>query len=59
MRTFIPLITLSTAVSATIGVVTEDIFNSITTYMAMALVSITITDTLKLQTNFKKTTEEK
>lgn len=59
MRIFIPLITLSTAVSATVGVVTEDIFNSISMYMAMALVSITITDTLKLQTKFKKTMEEK
>ncbi|WP_158257027.1 hypothetical protein [Staphylococcus succinus] len=54
MRIFIPLITLSTTVSATIGVVTEDIFNSITMYMAMTLVSLTITDTLKLQTKLKK-----
>lgn len=47
MRIFIGLIILSATASSVVGIVTEDIFNSLAMYTPLALISIVVKDTLE------------
>ena len=47
MRIFIGLITLSATASSVVGIVTEDIFNAISLYTPLALISIVVKDSLE------------
>mgnify|MGYP007024501294 CR=1 FL=1 len=47
MRIFIGLITLSATASSVVGIVTQDIFNSLAMYTPLALISIVVKDTLE------------
>ncbi|MDW4231620.1 hypothetical protein QI092_11325 [Staphylococcus saprophyticus] len=62
MRIFIGLITLSATASSVVGIVTEDIFNAISLYTPLALISIVIKDSLKdrrIRRKYKNIMEEK
>lgn len=58
MKTFIALITLSATTSSVVGIYTEDIFNAITLYTPLALISIVIKDSLE-DRRIKRILEEK
>ncbi|MDW4317751.1 hypothetical protein QI075_11695 [Staphylococcus saprophyticus] len=61
MKTFIGLITLSATASSVVGVVTEDIFNALSMYTPLALISIVIKDSLKdrrIRRKYKNIMEE-
>ncbi|MFK4181409.1 hypothetical protein ACI2K3_07250 [Staphylococcus cohnii] len=58
MKTFIALITLSATASSVVGIYTEDIFNAITLYTPLALISIVIKDSLE-DRRIKRILEEK
>lgn len=47
MRIFIGLITLSATASSIVGIVTEDIFNALSLYTPLALISIVVKDSLE------------
>lgn len=47
MKTFIGLIALSATASSVVGIVTEDIFNALSLYTPLALISIVVKDTLE------------
>lgn len=47
MRIFIGLITLSATASSVVGIVTQDIFNSLAMYTPLALISIVVKDSLE------------
>lgn len=59
MKTFIGLITLSATASSVVGVVTQDIFNSLAMYTPLALISIVVKDTMENRKNKKILMEEK
>lgn len=62
MKTFIGLIALSATTSTAVGFYTENIFNALTLYTPLALISIVVKDTLddrKLKRKYKKIMEEK
>lgn len=61
MRIFIGLITLSATASSVVGIVTEDIFNAISLYTPLALISIVVKDSLedrKIRRKYKNIMEE-
>ncbi|MDW3909734.1 hypothetical protein QI309_06300 [Staphylococcus saprophyticus] len=61
MRIFIGLITLSATASSIVGIVTEDIFNSLALYSPLALISMVVKDTLddrRIRRKYKKIMEE-
>ncbi|MDK9849043.1 hypothetical protein [Staphylococcus equorum] len=47
MRIFIGLITLSATVSSIVGIVTEDIFNTLALYTPLALISVVVKNSLE------------
>lgn len=47
MRIFIGLITLSATASSVVGIVTEDIFNTLALYTPLALISIVVKNSLE------------
>lgn len=62
MRIFIGLITLSATASSVVGIVTEDIFNAISLYTPLALISIVVKDSLedkRIRRKYKNIMEEK
>lgn len=59
MKTFIGLITLSATASSVVGIVTQDIFNAISMYTPLALISIVVKDTLENRKIKKILMEEK
>lgn len=62
MRIFIGLITLSATASSVVGIVTEDIFNALSMYTPLALISIVIKDSLedrRIRRKYKQLMEEK
>lgn len=62
MRIFIGLIALSATASSVVGIVTEDIFNSLSMYTPLALISIVIKDSLedrRIRRKYKNIMEEK
>lgn len=62
MKTFIGLIALSATASSLVGIVTEDIFNSLSMYTPLALISIVIKDSLedrRIRRKYKNIMEEK
>ena len=62
MKIFIGLITLSATASSVIGIVTEDIFNAISLYTPLALISIVVKDSLedrRIRRKYKNILEEK
>lgn len=62
MRIFIGLITLSATASSVVGIVTEDIFNAISLYTPLALISIVVKDSLedrRIRRKYKNILEEK
>lgn len=62
MKTFIGLITLSATASSVVGIVTEDIFNAISLYTPLALISIVVKDSLedkRIRRKYKQLMEEK
>lgn len=62
MKTFIGLIALSATASSVVGIVTEDIFNSLSMYTPLALISIVIKDSLedrRIRRKYKNIMEEK
>ncbi|MGU3344070.1 hypothetical protein ACLBV9_10420 [Staphylococcus succinus] len=59
MKTFIGLITLSATASSVVGVVTQDMFNSLAMYTPLALISIVVKDTMENRKNKKILMEEK
>lgn len=58
MKTFLGLITLSATASSVVGVVIQDIFNSLAMYTPLALISIVIKDSLENRKNKKVLAEE-
>ncbi|MDW3945536.1 hypothetical protein QI317_10620 [Staphylococcus saprophyticus] len=61
MRIFIGLITLSATASSVVGIVTEDIFNAISLYTPLALISIVVKDSLedkRIRRKYKNIMEE-
>ena len=62
MRIFIGLITLSATASSIVGIVTEDIFNALSLYTPLALISIVVKDSLedkRIRRKYKNIMEEK
>ena len=62
MRIFIGLIALSATASSIVGIVTEDIFNAISLYTPLALISIVVKDSLedrRIRRKYKNILEEK
>ncbi|AID02914.1 hypothetical protein BE24_13340 [Staphylococcus xylosus] len=59
MKTFLGLITLSATASSVVGIVTQDIFNAISMYTPLALISIVVKDTLENRKIKKILMEEK
>lgn len=62
MKTFLGLITLSATASSVVGIVTQDIFNAISMYTPLALISIVVKDTLddrRIRRKYKQLMEEK
>ncbi|MDW4255435.1 hypothetical protein QI091_07610 [Staphylococcus saprophyticus] len=59
MKTFIGLIALSATASSVVGIVTEDIFNALSLYTPLALISIVVKDTLDDRKIKKQLLEEK
>ena len=62
MRIFIGLIALSATASSVVGIVTEDIFNAISLYTPLALISIVVKDSLedkRIRRKYKNIMEEK
>lgn len=59
MKTFLGLITLSATASSVVGIVTQDIFNAISMYTPLALISIVVKDTLENRKIRKQLLEEK
>lgn len=62
MKIFIGLITLSATASSVVGIVTEDIFNAISLYTPLALISIVVKDSLenrRIRRKYKNILEEK
>lgn len=59
MKIFLGLITLSATASSVVGVVTQDIFNALSLYTPLALISIVVKDTLENRKIKKILTEEK
>lgn len=57
MRIFIGLITLSATASSVVGIVTQDIFNSLAMYTPLALISIVVKDSFE-DRKIKKTLKE-
>ncbi|MCM3071390.1 hypothetical protein M3559_01830 [Staphylococcus equorum] len=47
MRIFIGLITLSATASSIVGIVTEDIFNTLALYTPLALISVVVKNSLE------------
>ncbi|MFH4910596.1 hypothetical protein [Staphylococcus cohnii] len=47
MKIFIGLITLSATASSVVGIVTEDIFNAISLYTPLALISVVVKNSLE------------
>ncbi|HHR7528799.1 TPA: hypothetical protein ACS9ID_001472 [Staphylococcus aureus] len=47
MRIFIGLITLSATASSIVGIVTEDIFNTLALYIPLALISVVVKNSLE------------
>lgn len=58
MRIFIGLITLSATASSVVGIVTQDIFNTLALYTPLALISIVVKNSLD-DRKIKKILEEK
>lgn len=61
MKTFIGLITLSATASSVVGIVTENIFNAISLYTPLALISIVVKDSLedkRIRRKYKNIMEE-
>lgn len=61
MRIFIGLITLSATASSIVGIVTEDIFNAISMYTPLALISIVVKNSLddrRIRRKYKNIMEE-
>lgn len=46
MKTFIGLITLSATASSVVGIVTEDIFDSLALYTPLTLISVVVKNSL-------------
>ena len=59
MRIFIGLITLSATASSIVGIVTEDIFNTLSMYTPLALISIVVKNSLEERKVKKILKEEK
>ncbi|MEX6259917.1 hypothetical protein [Staphylococcus ureilyticus] len=59
MKTFIGLITLSATESSVVGIVTEDIFNSLALYTPLALISVVVKNSLEERKVKKILKEEK
>ncbi|MGW7889724.1 hypothetical protein [Staphylococcus xylosus] len=57
MKIFIGLITLSATTSSIVGIVTQDIFNTLALYTPLALISLVVKDTLE-DRRIKKILEE-
>lgn len=57
MKTFIGLITLSATASSIVGIVTQDIFNTLALYTPLALISIVVKNSLD-DRKIKKILEE-
>lgn len=60
MKIFLGLITLSATASSVVGVVTQDIFNALSLYTPLALISIVVKDSLenrKIKREVKKIME--
>lgn len=61
MKTFVSLIALSATASSVVGIVTQDIFNAISMYTPLALISIVVKDTLddrRIRRKYKNVMEE-
>jgi hypothetical protein len=48
MKTFSGLIILSSLVSSTVGVITNDFFNALALYTPLAIISVVINDNLNM-----------
>lgn len=59
MKIFLPLILASATVSSVVGIVTEDIFNAITLYTPLSLISIVVKNSLDDRKIKKQLLEEK
>lgn len=62
MKTFIGLITLSATASSVVGIVTQDIFNTLALYTPLALISIVVKNSLddrRIRCKYKQLMEEK
>ncbi|HDT7011336.1 TPA: hypothetical protein QE972_002130 [Staphylococcus aureus] len=62
MKIFIGLITLSATTSSIVGIVTQDIFNTLALYTPLALISLVVKDTLedrRIRRKYQKILEEK
>lgn len=59
MKIFLPLILASATVSSVVGIVTEDIFNAITLYTPLSLISIVVKNSLDDRKIRKQLLEEK
>ncbi|MDW3961049.1 hypothetical protein QI324_12320 [Staphylococcus saprophyticus] len=62
MKTFIGLITLSATASSVVGIVTQDIFNTLALYTPLALISIVVKNSLdnrRIRRKYKQLMEEK
>jgi len=62
MKTFIGLITLSATASSVVGIVTQDIFNTLALYTPLALISIVVKNSLeerRIRRKYKNIMEEK
>lgn len=57
MRIFVGLITLSATASSIVGIVTQDIFNTLALYTPLALISIVVKNSLD-DRKIKKILEE-
>lgn len=61
MKIFISLVTASATASSVVGIVTEDIFNAISLYTPLALISIVVKDSLedkRIRRKYKNIMEE-
>lgn len=61
MKTFIGLITLSATASSIVGIVTQDIFNTLALYTPLALISIVVKNSLddrRIRRKYKNVMEE-
>ena len=62
MKTFIGLITLSATASSVVGIVTQNIFNTLALYTPLALISIVVKNSLddrRIRRKYKQLMEEK